>query len=110
MIVFLIFSVLATVITFGLSLLPCGILSDVCTSPTLPLPTAVTDGFTYAGHSAHYLVYLFGSTVGDAEVTCFLLLLSVGIIMVLWNILLNFRVPIISDVVARLRGSKQETV
>lgn len=96
MIIYILIGALALLFSSVLGVLPCGVLSDVCTEPFLAMPSQVTEAFGTIGQTAHFFIFYFGDGVGNAFLSSFKLTILIGTVMMLWRMLVNFRAPIIS--------------
>jgi len=86
-------------LAFAMSFLPCGIHSAACLAPFAPPPDALLSAFLGVGQGAHFFIYYFGTSIGDAFVTCFDITMLAGLLMMLWRVLINFRIPILSRII-----------
>jgi len=108
MIFFFLLALVAFASNAVMSVLPCGVASDTCTSPFLALPPQVTEALTYASNALGYVVYMFGDGIGNAVVTSANILILVYLATLIWNILLYFRVPIVSNVMNMFRANVEK--
>lgn len=62
----------------------------------LPLPSGVNTAFQYAGEVSHYVFSIAGDDVATAIEACLALALPIGIAIMTYRVLNNFRIPVIS--------------
>jgi len=105
MLLFLFLALIAFLVNAVFSILPCGVASQTCENPFLPLPEQVGDAFGSFGNTTHFIVYMFGQGIGDAIVNSIALLMAVMLAQLIWNTLLYFRVPIISNIMGFFRAN-----
>jgi len=97
MLVFLALSAVAYMVEVAFSILPSA-------STFLPLPPQVASAIGWFASSASYFLYLFGDTIGDAISAAIVLIASVNLVILILEVLLRFRIPVISNVMSMLRA------
>jgi len=105
MIFYLILAAIPMLFTFLFSVLPCGVASSTCTNPFLPYPVELPAAFTAAANGLHYFVYLLGTPIGNAVMNSITLIFFGYLAMLVYHILLYFRVPIVSNLLNVIRGN-----
>jgi len=96
MLLYLVLGALSTIVSFIFgALLPCGVATDTCTDPFLPLPSEISTAFLKVGQGLHFFLYYFGDPIGDAAVAGIELTLSIGLVIMVWRVIANFRAPIV---------------
>jgi len=108
MIVFYVLAIVAFLVEAIFSLLPCGTLSDTCSQPFLALPDMVNEGIAYFASSLHFFVYMLGDGIGGAIVTSLNIIILVYLATLVWQTLLYFRVPIVSNLLNVFRANVEK--
>jgi len=89
MFIYFLIAMLAEVMVLALYLFP-----DA--SSFLPLPTALYNAFGYVGEVSYFFLSLFGADVATALVSCIGIGIKVGLALLTYRAISNFRVPVIS--------------
>lgn len=103
MLFYLIAAAVPFLISMVLSVLPCGVASAECTNPLLPIPPEVGTAFESAANGAHYFLYLAGEPIGSAVIISVKILMLVYVMRLVWDILLYFKVPVVSNIMNMFR-------